>query len=223
MKFSHQAPCTCGDAFSFSTYGDAPWRDAVCSRCKTPSSLTDPLSASVTAERLLYRSMEEFEDGDYTLSILIGAIAVESFLTQLFLKLKRLDNFATTYAWPTPEQQRTWEKQYKRNRGFSLSVDFVSEAITEKTFDGFVGGNTTAARAIAGVLDAATMSARDFIQAELFERRNKIAHWGFVNSTKQEAQVCHTLAVATVEILREMDNSKYGARQRLPSPPPPQL
>jgi hypothetical protein len=46
---------------------------------------------------------------------------------------------------------------------------------------------------------------------ELFERRNRIVHWGYVNSTKAEAQLCHTLAVAIISILREMDRSAYRA------------
>jgi len=32
-----------------------------------------------------------------------------------------------------------------------------------------------------------------------------IAHWGYVNSTRQEAEHSHQIAVAIITILREMD------------------
>jgi hypothetical protein len=40
---------------------------------------------------------------------------------------------------------------------------------------------------------------------------SRFAHWGYVNSTNLEAQLCHDLAVATVSILREKDKSAYDA------------
>lgn len=49
-----------------------------------------------------------------------------------------------------------------------------------------------------------------YFQDELFNRRNRIAHWGYVNSTKQEAEHSHQIAVAIVTILREMDRLKHG-------------
>ena len=63
---------------------------------------------------------------------------------------------------------------------------------------------------MSGFPDATNTPATKYFQNELFRRRNRIAHWGYVNSTKAEGQVCHTLAVAIVSILREMDKSKYG-------------
>jgi hypothetical protein len=39
--------------------------------------------------------------GTFSLSIVIGTMAVEAYLTRLFLKLKGLDNYAATFNLPT--------------------------------------------------------------------------------------------------------------------------
>jgi hypothetical protein len=212
MKFSLEMPCACGQStISFSTYGDDDWSAPMCSECGFPAHLTDPLSVSVTAERLLHRSKAELDSGDYSLSILIATMAVESFLTRLFFKLKGMDNYAKTFSLPTREQEQEWESEYPRTGGFLRPAEFVSKAMVEAPFDEFVTKNKIAARIMAGFPDAANLSAKQYFQSELFCRRNRIAHWGYVNSTLQEAQLCHALAVAIVSLLREMDRAKYGS------------
>lgn len=211
MKFTHELLCGCGHIISFSTCGDNPWPVAVCPGCQSSAHLMNPLSVSVTAERLLHRSKAELEGGDYSLSIVIGTMAVESFLTRLFLKLKGMDSYAATFSLPTPAQEESWEREYPRSGGFTGPADFVSKAITGMTFDEFAVNNKVAANIMAGFPDAANLSAKQFFQAELFKRRNRIAHWGYINSTKAEALLCHALAVAIVSILRAMDSATYGA------------
>jgi hypothetical protein len=211
LKFIQEMPCACGHTHSFSTYGDNRWTAAVCPKCGSAAGLIDPLSVSVIAERLLYRSKAELEGGDYSLSIVIATMAVESFLTRLFLKLKGMDSYATTFNLPTPAQEEAWEHEYPRKGGFIGPADFVSKKMTGLTFEGFVAQNNIATKIMAGFPDAANLSATKYFQNELFRRRNRIAHWGYVNSAKAEAQQCYTLAVAIVSILREMDKSKYGA------------
>ena len=211
LKFIQEIPCKCGHTFSFSAYGDEPWSAEVCPKCGSSAGLIDPLSVNVTAERLLCRSKAELEGGDYSLSIVIGTIAVESFLTRLFFKVKGMDSYATTFMLPTPAQEKAWEVDYPRSGGFPRPADFVSKAMTGFTFDKFVTQNNVATKIMARFPDAANLSVTEYFQNELFRRRNRIAHWGYVNSTKAEAQLCHTLAVAIVSILREMDKSKYAA------------
>lgn len=211
MRFIQEIRCKCGHTFSFFAYGDEAWSEEICPKCGSPAVLMDPLSVNVTAERLLCRSQAELEGGDYSLSIVIGTIAVESFLTRLFFKLKGMDSYATTFKLPTPAQERAWEVDYPRSGGFPRPADFVSKAMTGFTFDKFVAQNNVATKIMARFPDAANLSATEYFQNELFRRRNRIAHWGYVNSTKAEAQLCQTLAVAIVSILREMDKSKYAA------------
>lgn len=211
MKFTQEKSCDCGGSFPFVTYGDGPWPTVVCPRCGAAAGQIDPLSVSVTAERLLYRSKAELEGGDYSVSIVIGTMAVESFLTRLFFKVKGMDSYATTFTWPTEAQEKAWEVEYPRKGGFTGPADFVSKATTGMTFDEFVAKNAVARKIMAGFPDTANLSAKQYFQSALFHPRNRIAHWGYVNTSQAEAERCHTLAVAIVSILREMDRLKYSA------------
>ncbi len=159
----------------------------------------------------MYRSKAELEGGDYSVSIVIGTMAVESFLTRLFFKVKGMDSYATTFTWPTEAQEKAWEVEYPRKGGFTGPADFVSKATTGMTFDEFVAKNAVARKIMAGFPDTANLSAKQYFQSALFHPRNRIAHWGYVNTSQAEAERCHTLAVAIVSILREMDRLKYSA------------
>lgn len=146
MKFTYEQICSCGGQYAFSAYGDGSFEQAKCSNCGEVGYLSDPLSVSVTAERLLYRSKAELESGDYSLSITIGVMAIESYLTRIFLKLKEMQNYATSFNLPAAEEETKWEKEYPRSGGFTKPVGFVSEKLSGMTFDEFVLSNPTAAK-----------------------------------------------------------------------------
>jgi hypothetical protein len=76
MRFIYKVSCECGGELILLATGEAEFDPAECSSCKKAAFLLDPLSASVTAERLLYRSKAELENGDFSLSIVIATIAV---------------------------------------------------------------------------------------------------------------------------------------------------
>jgi hypothetical protein len=211
MKFTIEKPCACGGRYVFSAYGDATFEETKCTNCKGLASLIDPLSPSVTAERLLYRSRAELDGGEYTLSIVIAVMAVESYLTRLFLKLKGMDSYAATFTLPTSEQEAEWEKEYPRSGGFPVPVDFVSQRLLGTTFDQFVSWNVAASTIFSRLPNVSRADPRKYFQEELFKRRNRIVHWGYVNSSKADAELCYSIAVALVSILREMDRAKYGS------------
>ena len=209
MNFTQEVPCDCGGTFPFSAYGDEPWPVVVCTKCGKPAGQINPLSVSVTAERLLYRSKKELENGDYSLSIIMGTIAVETYLVRLFLKTKRME--AKIYNRPTRDQEIAWELLYPTTGGFPGHADVVSKETTGTTFDAFVVQNSVAIKVMDGFPNAKNISAKKYFQDELFYRRNRIVHWGDVNYKPEEAQLCLDLAIAIVTILREMDKSKYGS------------
>jgi hypothetical protein len=210
MKFTIEKPCGCGGRYAFSAYGDGEFGSAECSKCGKPAHLVNPLSVSVTAERLLHRSKAELEGGDFSLSILMGTIAVESYLTRLFLKLKGMDSYAATFNLPTAAQEADWEKKYPRSGGFSGPIGFVSNRVAGTTFDKFMVENAVASSIFSGLPNSSHATPTQYFQEELFRRRNRMAHWGYVNSNKAEAELCHAIAVAIISILREMDRLKYG-------------
>jgi hypothetical protein len=89
--------------------------------------LMEPVNVSVTAERLLHRSKTELEGEDYNLSIVIGVMAVESYLTRLALKFKGMDSYATAFELSMAAQEEEWEKEYPRSGGFSGPIGFLSK------------------------------------------------------------------------------------------------
>ena len=58
MKFTIEQECDCGGRYVFCAYGDADFGSATCPKCGKSAHLMNPLSVSVTAERLLYRSRQ---------------------------------------------------------------------------------------------------------------------------------------------------------------------
>ena len=209
MKFTIQQGCDCGATLTHETYGSSDWPLIICSDCKDARVLIDPLSVSFIAERVLYRAKHELENGDYTLTVLLGAIAVESFITKLFLKLKRMDSLSSSPYWPTMADEEQWEKQFKRIRGFENIANSISEQMTDKLFDEFACTNSVACKALASFSEISGTVPSVLIQTELFDRRNRIAHWGFVDSTVEEANICMRLAAATVRVFGEMDRIKF--------------
>ncbi len=205
MKFFIERACDCGGRYVFSAYGDAEFTPAICVNCGKSAHLMDPLSVSVTAERLLRRSQTELEGGEYSLAIVIGVMAVESYLTRLFMKLKGMTSYASTFNLPTATQEAEWEKEYPRTGGFLSPAHFVAKKLVGTTFDDFVATNKRANAIFSGLPASFGASPTQYFQDQLFKRRNRIAHWGYVNSTKSEAQLCHTVSVAVVSILREID------------------
>lgn len=144
MKFTLENPCGCGGRFVFSAFGDGEFAPTTCTDYGKPGYLFDPLSVSVTAERLLFRSKAELQGGDYSLSTVIAVMAVESYLTRLFLKFKGMASYAVTFNLPTSAEEAAWEKEYPRSGGFSGPIDFVSQHLAGMSFDKFVAGNPTA-------------------------------------------------------------------------------
>jgi hypothetical protein len=212
MKFEIENTCDCGGRFIFSAYGDAEFGRATCSRCGKSMYAIDPLSVSITAERLLYRSLSELEGGDYSLSIVIATMAVESYLTRLFLKLKGMQTYAVAFRLPTPAEEAAWEKEYPRTGGFPSPVGFVSQRLVGTTFDKFIEGNGPAQAIFSRLPNSSRVNPTQYFQDQLFKQRNRIVHWGYVNSTKDDAAECHTIAVAVVSILREMDKAANWTR-----------
>jgi rRNA maturation protein Nop10 len=77
---------------------------ATCPNCGQTIHIIEPLTFSIVAARLLYRGDAELRYGDFTMPIICGAMAIDSALTSLFLKWKRLEN--ELLANPTTDADR---------------------------------------------------------------------------------------------------------------------
>src|SRR5579863_7987442 len=113
MKITVPVSCSCGHKFLIAGYGGRDFPVSVCPKCGCPGWILDPLSISVVADRLLYRSKAEMEEGDYTLSIICSAVAVECALTQVFLKWRGIESLKSLGHLGTESERNAWEQEYR--------------------------------------------------------------------------------------------------------------
>jgi hypothetical protein len=221
MKFSVPVACSsCGYDFSALGHAEERFPAAVCPKCGAQIHILDPLSISVVAERLLYRSQREITEGDYTLSIICSAIAVESALTQVFLKWKRIEHLKLESRQATDDEQDTWAQEYRKRTGggFEKSANFVSEFLCGKIFDDFVANflqrSSEIALIKAGFPLYESQLKASYIHQELFHRRNRIMHWGRVNYQQEDASLAFKAACSAFAVLKVIDTEKYQAMER---------
>jgi ATP-dependent Lon protease len=54
----------------------------------------------------------------------------------------------------------------------------------------------------------------EYIHKQLFEKRNRIMHWGEVTFEKDDASAGLAAAIAAISVLKAMDREKYLAMER---------
>jgi hypothetical protein len=221
MKFSVPVICpSCETTFATSGVGEERIPAVTCPSCGAVIHMIDPLSLSIVAERLLYRSHNELTKRDYTYSIISSAIAVEAAFAQAFMKWKRIDYSQTTGKEPTDKVEQTWEEEFRdQTRGsFKASAKFVAKYLCGTTFDqfanDFLAHNKPAAIIKAGLPPNKNHLKVDYIYKELFLRRNRIMHWGKVNYEEVDASVALEAARTAFSILKAIDKQKYQAMER---------
>jgi len=224
MKIPIPVVCPyCGFGFSSPGYGKESVPPAHCPACGKTFPILDHLSISVVADRLLFRSRAEVDGGDPTVSIICSAVAVESALTQVFVKWKKIDHHVLR---PTAAQQEEWESEYRnvsrqdksKRSGFEKSADLVSKYLTGRLFDDFVSGflrkNGTAASTGADAPRREGELKASHIHKKLFRKRNRIMHWGDMTFEKEDASVAFTVACDAISVLKIMDKERSETMER---------
>jgi hypothetical protein len=85
MKFTVPISCSgCGCDFKALGYGESKFPPAACPKCGETIHILDPLTVSIVAEQLLYRSQFELENGDFTMPIIFSEMAVKTALTRVW-------------------------------------------------------------------------------------------------------------------------------------------
>lgn len=132
-------------------------------------------------------------------------MAVEYFITSLYCKIKKMLYFKGRLEWPAKEQEQAWKQDENMRKGFKKKCDFVCVTLTQTTFDKYTcdHNHQNLFANPSGKLPI------EFVQDELFERRNAIAHRGFVNSSRADAEISKEIAVNVISILRKIDREYY--------------
>lgn len=215
MRFIFPVACaSCGCNFSALCYGENAIPRAECPQCGHQIQFFDHLTISILADRLLVRSQSEIDHGDFTVSIICSAIAVECALTQVFLRWKALDVLRSIGRQPTEAEENLHEQEYKNKTmgGFEKPANFVSAFLIGRNYDEFVADfiekSTTAALIEAGFPQCESHAKSNHIQAKLFAKRNRIMHWGEVSYDQGDAVDGLTAATTTISVLKALDRRK---------------
>ena len=153
--------------------------------------------------------------------IILGAIAVEAAMTALYMKWRRL-NEDLLESEVTQAHRDQWEDDYcdgTKKRGFVRSANFISNYLTGVAFfDDFVTSffdSGSKSEVIAAGLPTSLKLARaNYIQGELFDRRNRIMHWGQVNHSKDEAASAVAAARTAFAVLLLMDKTRAEEHEK---------
>lgn len=216
MKFTVPVSCSCGFGFRTAGYAELTFPPATCPRCSAKINIVEPLTISTVAERLLHRSDAELKSGDFTLPIILSAMAIEVGLIQLFLKWKAIEhNLIGPQA--TEMDYASWRKEFRAGAGkggFKEAIDFVSKSITGKAFDNFVGDFLQRAGQkdlIKAGLTAKTQLndlKKQTIYDQLYAKRNRVMHAGKVDHSKDDAEKAFSSALHAFSMLKLMNRQR---------------
>ena len=210
MKYLIPVSCSCGESFAKDVVGTQVPETVYCPRRGSPIHLVAPLG-NVVAMAILSRARTEFENGDWTLTVVLGAMGVECELVFLFMKWSRLDYEILSNRDATDAEEEAFEKQWRDDfRTIAAKLDKVSNLLTGQAFDSFLSQNSRLLQDVRARYSAFNnyKSAKEFFIEELCRKRNKIVHSGKIDFQKSDAEMCLTLAMALYWILVEMDMTR---------------
>src|SRR5258708_28796058 len=109
MKFSLPVACRCGNTFPVNVTGTQFPEDAQCPKCHSTIWLVEPLG-NVVGMAILGRAATEVQGKDWTMAIVLGAMAVECDMAYLFMKCNRVELMATRARNDADEDG--WERKW---------------------------------------------------------------------------------------------------------------
>jgi hypothetical protein len=186
-----------------------------CPQCGVSLTIMDSITFSLIADRLLIRADSEIDKGDYTVAIILSAMAVETAVTQVFMKWKGIEHYGKTGSLnPTEAEEEAWEAEYFQAttkfqpglRAFEKEANFVSLFLVANKYDDFVFGKATA------TTQPNLLSAKQ-IHIDLFDKRNRVMHWGEVEYGREDALTALVAAKQAIATLRTMDFEKWQAEE----------
>ena len=209
MKFSMLIPCPkCGERLTVETKADEPFPNP---QCECGAFIWLVQSDMRVSRRALCRAEVELLSGDFSLAIILSAMAVECELAFLYSKWKMLDaNLIPSEV--TPSHTESWENEFRKLLGgVGGKLDAVTQLMTSETFDSFLARRNELATALQKAYpNKGATSPRTFFVLHLFRKRNKILHSGQVHFGKPEAEASVRLAMSLLQIIGEIDKERIA-------------
>jgi len=206
MKVPLQLEChNCQTPATVRIHLDATSFDWQCSNCgyEHPSFFgTDATIGYLVLERSRYELVHE---EDFSMAIVMAAMALECELSRLFGKWKQID--AEKAAGIFDREQ--CEKELRDLKSIERKIDAVSKLLVGKGMDEFVSSCPDLRREIdEGFTSVRVGSLPKDFQTELFWPRNKVLHWGDTKHSRDDAARCHSIAKLGLSILHRMDKER---------------
>jgi hypothetical protein len=205
MKSTFPIKCSCGHELVLEAVGTDPFKDTTCPKCGSGIIISDN---GFVSTRIYNKAWQFLMSGDYTLSTVLGAVAVESELARVFVKWREIE---TGLPHEITDADRVgFDDELRRQFKIVDRLDMVSTYLTNLRFNEYVESNVDLK---AFVLKAHTdvgaqPSLKKYFEEQLFWKRNAIAHLGKIDSTKAEGERCFTATTTLFTVLSAMDAAK---------------
>jgi len=211
MKSPVPITCQCGHHFSVEAIGAEPLKDTECPKCLMPIWLPQGLADFVSI-RIMNRAYAELENKDFTLAIVLSAMAVEAELARQYIKWRGIDFGLTAVHEPLNAKDEEWAEEWRGFQTVKKRLDKVSLLLTNQTFDSFIVNNDDLSKAIeiSHPEFKNCVSARDFFWQELFDKRNRILHRSKIDFQEQDGKTCFALAKSMFHAKTVMDKYRYN-------------
>jgi len=202
MKSSFPIRCQCGHEIVLEAVGTNSFRDTSCPKCQSAIWIVDN---GFVSTRVFNKSLEELNSGDFTLSIILSAMAVECELARVFVKWKEIDLGLPSEV--TQGDRAAWDVQLRKWTKIALRFDRVCEFLTNQTFDELIASHINLLKSVQQRHPDSSKygSLKKFFVEHLFWKRNAIVHLGKIDSTRPDAEVCRRTAETLFHIVSEMD------------------
>jgi hypothetical protein len=162
---------------------------------------------NIATKLLIERAKQEFANDDMTLSMLLGAVAVETEMAHLFFKWRGIDS-GKVLANQTAADKSQWENDWANMRSIGKRLDELSRLLIGKPFDEFARSNKNLVQSALTDYKTAT-SIKDYLQEQFFDKRNDIAHYGKIDFQEADGKQSLSLATALLNLLHAMDAKRY--------------
>ncbi len=210
MKSSVTVTCHCGHQMTLQASGTQNIKDTQCTECHTPLFFVEPLG-NVVGMRIFSRAWAELTNEDFTLVIVLSAMAVECELARLFIKWNEVNLMQTKDVKPADKE--AWAELWRKWNGIAVRLDKVSTLLTGEDFDSFLSHNPVLLKPLHDKYPtlAGVYSTKDFFIKEVFHKRNRIVHLGEIDFRQPDAEMCLTLTATLFQTMKKMDDLRIKA------------
>ena len=202
MKTDHTIPCRCGEQISLTITGSQYPLFVPCQSCGRKIVMYPP-SGGVVPTLLMRRASQELANDDFTLAIVLCAMAVEASMARMFFLWKSVDHLMDpkcTDARPDKSVEELWEKEWREMRSVKKRLNELSRFLTKMDFEAF-------ATSISFALDN---------HEQVFHRRNRIVHYGELNYSRADGESCVLKASKLLDLIRAMHEHRDRSFQQQP-------